>query len=1042
MFNFHLLKYLVIDVAKMEMVNECNNANCKSNSDELVIAKEAAILYYRFDMSHKKVHKICKTCDEDAETFMQNSVNALKNDENIFAFKTKPEGMEVDVIEIKDDEEDDNNPAEIQRLETDNNEILELSTSVDNLIGEVMTKLDLASQIAKCEETTTMEFENLEEEYCNLKEQVSLVEGHIAETKKIYNKVAGYEQPLPVIAVELDLSVTETLLESMLQNVNDFLNFDDAPPDFQPTPSPESAESNLNGSSAEKENSHSDDDDIVEVVPGEGSPQKLTCPLTRPLKDVPRLVPLIGGSVYAQKRTLLHYWARATIEEILDVGAGKSEFLVRFVRGDGRLKQLTAKQIAYDIPCPFMLIVGTRVIAKFREDLKEKPHGPDGHYAGIVAEQPTPRNKFRYLIFFDDGCAQYVGINDILLIHKYSKEVWSDVHPDSAEFIKNYLRKYPERPMVRLTLGQVISTEWNGKWWVARVTELDCSLAKMHFENDGRWEWIYRGCTRFSPLFEKYTRQRQRKIARQSTSALTYHESYQQSKDGDDWVPSHGRKKRTEPTPGTSASALEKQHGDIKRLTRFDYGEFEGTIAKRAIPSDAPLTKEYSPHVCDHSCVYEYDDSNPEYKKIGPLTLPLHFGFTREIAESPYRSIYYRGPCGLRLHDMEEMYDYLTQTKCQIQIDHFCFDLAEDCLNEFRHSRQHSFLPDLTYGKEPVPVQLVNAFDHEFPPYVEYLSQRVAGSGVNFNNDEEFLVGCDCEDDCRDATKCSCWQMTHSGISFSKFNTPENPITGYEYRRLKNNVFSGIYECNQRCKCAKTCCNRVAQNGLKVPLQLFKTAAKGWGIRPIFDVPEGAFICIYAGQVLTEDAANDDGQQFGDEYLASLDYIEHIEKLKEDYESEVTDIEADEPVAHPKKKIKTRKERPFNTRGKNNAKKTSSGAGNSKNKSGPVITPPKTKVRRPLREYFGEHDECYIMDAKTTGNIGRYFNHSCEPNIFVQNVFVDTHDLRFPWITFFASKHIRAGSELTWDYAYEVGSIPDKVLLCQCGSPECRGRLL
>lgn len=60
------------------------------------------------------------------------------------------------------------------------------------------------------------------------------------------------------------------------------------------------------------------------MVPGEGSPQKLTCPLTRPLKDVPRLVPLIGGSVYAQKRTLLHYWARATIEEILDVGAGKS----------------------------------------------------------------------------------------------------------------------------------------------------------------------------------------------------------------------------------------------------------------------------------------------------------------------------------------------------------------------------------------------------------------------------------------------------------------------------------------------------------------------------------------------------------------------------------------------------------------------------------------------------------------------------------------------------------------------------------------------
>jgi len=28
--------------------------------------------------------------------------------------------------------------------------------------------------------------------------------------------------------------------------------------------------------------------------------------------------------------------------------------------------------------------------------------------------------------------------------------------------------------------------------------------------------------------------------------------------------------------------------------------------------------------------------------------------------------------------------------------------------------------------------------------------------------------------------------------------------------------------------------------------------------------------------------------------------------------------------------------------------------------------------------------------------------HSCDPNVFVQNVFVDTHDLRFPWVAFFA----------------------------------------
>ncbi len=34
----------------------------------------------------------------------------------------------------------------------------------------------------------------------------------------------------------------------------------------------------------------------------------------------------------------------------------------------------------------------------------------------------------------------------------------------------------------------------------------------------------------------------------------------------------------------------------------------------------------------------------------------------------------------------------------------------------------------------------------------------------------------------------------------------------------------------------------------------------------------------------------------------------------------------------------------------------------------------------------------YTLDAKLIGNIGRYFNHSCSPNIAVQNVFVDVSE--------------------------------------------------
>lgn len=102
---------------------------------------------------------------------------------------------------------------------------------------------------------------------------------------------------------------------------------------------------------------------------------------------------------------------------------------------------------------------------------------------------------------------------------------------------------------------------------------------------------------------------------------------------------------------------------------------------------------------------------------------------------------------------------------------------------------------------------------------------------------------------------------------------------------------------------------------------------------------------------------------------------------------------------------------------------------------------PQSKYKS-LRKLYGKKESVYVMDAKMMGNIGRYFNHSCEPNMFVQNVFVDTHDLRFPWIAFFSSCYIKAGTELTWNYNYDVGSVPGKVLYCQCGSAKCRVRLL
>lgn len=52
------------------------------------------------------------------------------------------------------------------------------------------------------------------------------------------------------------------------------------------------------------------------------------------------------------------------------------------------------------------------------------------------------------------------------------------------------------------------------------------------------------------------------------------------------------------------------------------------------------------------------------------------------------------------------------------------------------------------------------------------------------------------------------------------------------------------------------------------------------------------------------------------------------------------------------------------------------------------------------------------------------------------------HPSHVDFFLFLLPRRIRAGTELTWDYNYEVGSVEGKELLCCCGAIDCRGRLL
>lgn len=67
-----------------------------------------------------------------------------------------------------------------------------------------------------------------------------------------------------------------------------------------------------------------------------------------------------------------------------------------------------------------------------------------------------------------------------------------------------------------------------------------------------------------------------------------------------------------------------------------------------------------------------------------------------------------------------------------------------------------------------------------------------------------------------------------------------------------------IYECNDRCACSEpgsACTNRVVKKGGVIPLNVFKTPNRGWGVCAMSNIRKGEYIAEYVGEVLTIDEA-------------------------------------------------------------------------------------------------------------------------------------------------------------------------------------------
>ncbi|KAG6861171.1 hypothetical protein C0995_002978 [Termitomyces sp. Mi166 len=91
---------------------------------------------------------------------------------------------------------------------------------------------------------------------------------------------------------------------------------------------------------------------------------------------------------------------------------------------------------------------------------------------------------------------------------------------------------------------------------------------------------------------------------------------------------------------------------------------------------------------------------------------------------------------------------------------------------------------------------------------------------------------------------------------FSLYAIINNPIL---LQRLFNlDVPQGVevVECNSQCGCdPRKCPNRVAQQPRDVPIEVFKTVDRGWGVRSPMNIKRGKVLGIYTGLLIRRDVA-------------------------------------------------------------------------------------------------------------------------------------------------------------------------------------------
>ncbi|KAJ7869478.1 hypothetical protein B0H14DRAFT_2727320 [Mycena olivaceomarginata] len=101
--------------------------------------------------------------------------------------------------------------------------------------------------------------------------------------------------------------------------------------------------------------------------------------------------------------------------------------------------------------------------------------------------------------------------------------------------------------------------------------------------------------------------------------------------------------------------------------------------------------------------------------------------------------------------------------------------------------------------------------------------------------------------------------------------TNDAPYTSQGLFKFDTN--SKIIECTESCSCQSRCINRVTQCPRQIPIEIFKTAKRGWGVRTTVSLVRGQVLGIYTGFLISRKNA---GKLLGERaaYIFQLDIEE------------------------------------------------------------------------------------------------------------------------------------------------------------------------